>query len=273
MLTQIATPLSPRAHTLLASIRTPLGEVDGLLVGADSGSRSLLGGQAAADGTSLLVAEVEGKVLRLLVELAEVLALLLVDDGEDTGDRLADSVAGGGVSIVSSCLVQPTSSCLRLRQHGAHMRANASPTRGTARGWSRTYILVSFEAEPPTAFCTRRLASSVRSSSSWVRRSCLFLRNGQHNVLCSALGHGRHSVLRALGGCASAQVVCASVVSPQASIFQQHVRVRSLLLGRPSLHALRSRRRPSHAHTPACPFGAGTVGPVLLAVRTSRQAR
>jgi len=39
-----------------------------------------------------------------------------------------------------------------------------------------THILVSLEAEPPTAFWTRRLASSVRSSSSWVRRSCLFLR-------------------------------------------------------------------------------------------------
>ena len=31
--------------------------------------------------------------LGLLVEVSEVLPLLLVDDGEDTGDRLADSVA------------------------------------------------------------------------------------------------------------------------------------------------------------------------------------
>jgi hypothetical protein len=35
----------------------------------------------------------DGRTLGVLVELAEVLALLLVDDGEDTGDRLADGVA------------------------------------------------------------------------------------------------------------------------------------------------------------------------------------
>jgi len=83
------TPLCIPSHL----IRTPLGEVDGLLVGLDGDGRSLLLGKAATDGTSLLVAEVEGEVLRLLVELAEVLALLLVDDGKNTGDRLADSVA------------------------------------------------------------------------------------------------------------------------------------------------------------------------------------
>jgi hypothetical protein len=69
--------------------------VDGLLVGLKGDGRSLLGGEAATDGTSLLVTEVEGEVLRLLVELAEVLALLLVDDGKNAGDRLANSVAAG----------------------------------------------------------------------------------------------------------------------------------------------------------------------------------
>lgn len=72
---------------------TPLGEVDGLLLGLDGLGVLLLLGETATDGASLLVTEVEGHVLRLLVELAEVLALLLVDDSEDTGDRLADSVA------------------------------------------------------------------------------------------------------------------------------------------------------------------------------------
>ena len=50
-------------------------------------------GQTSPDGTSLLGAEVEGKVLLLLVEFAEVLPLLLVHDGQDTSDRLADGVA------------------------------------------------------------------------------------------------------------------------------------------------------------------------------------
>lgn len=72
---------------------TPLGEVDGLLVGLDRDGVGLLGGEAAADGASLLVAEVEGHVLRLLVELAQVLALLLVDDRKDARNRLADGVA------------------------------------------------------------------------------------------------------------------------------------------------------------------------------------
>jgi hypothetical protein len=49
------------------------------------------------------------------------------------------------------------------------------PRVRTARDLFRTHILVSFEAEPPTTFWTRSEASSVRSSSSWVRRSCLFL--------------------------------------------------------------------------------------------------
>lgn len=69
--------------------------MDGLLLGLDGLGVLLLLGETATDGASLLVTEVEGNVLRLLVELAEVLALLLVDDGQDTGDRLADSVAEG----------------------------------------------------------------------------------------------------------------------------------------------------------------------------------
>lgn len=74
-------------------------------------SRSLLGSQSSSDGTGLLVSEVKGEVCRikvrrckvermddrrtlgLLVELPEVLPLLLVDDSEDSGNGLADSVA------------------------------------------------------------------------------------------------------------------------------------------------------------------------------------
>lgn len=55
----------------------------------------LLVGQSSPDSPGLLVSEVEGEVFRLLVELSEVLSLLLVDDGEDSGDRLSDAVAEG----------------------------------------------------------------------------------------------------------------------------------------------------------------------------------
>lgn len=55
--------------------------------------RGVLGGETATDGTGLLWAKVEGHVLLVLVEQAHVVALLGVDDGQDTGDRLAEVVA------------------------------------------------------------------------------------------------------------------------------------------------------------------------------------
>ena len=50
-------------------------------------------GQTSPDSPSLLWAEVKGEVLLVLVELAEVLPLLLVRDGQHTRNGLADSVA------------------------------------------------------------------------------------------------------------------------------------------------------------------------------------
>lgn len=85
--------------------------MDVLLVLLLSDSRRLLSGQSSSDSTGLLVSEVKGEVwktkvrrvtvkrkidghtLGLLVELPKVLPLLLVDDSEDSGNRLADSVA------------------------------------------------------------------------------------------------------------------------------------------------------------------------------------
>lgn len=49
--------------------------------------------QPPPDRPRLLLAEVEGDVLLALVELAEVLARLLVHDGEYAGDGFADGVA------------------------------------------------------------------------------------------------------------------------------------------------------------------------------------
>jgi hypothetical protein len=48
--------------------------------------------QASSDGTGLLCAEVEWKVLLALVEQTELCSLVGVDDGEDLSDRLADVV-------------------------------------------------------------------------------------------------------------------------------------------------------------------------------------
>lgn len=49
--------------------------------------------QAASDGASLLGSEVQWEILLALVKLPQVLASLLVCDGQNAGDGLADSVA------------------------------------------------------------------------------------------------------------------------------------------------------------------------------------
>lgn len=56
--------------------------------------------QCPAQRAGLLGAQVEGQVLLVLVELAQVGALLLVHDRQHTGNALADTIAvrGGGSS-------------------------------------------------------------------------------------------------------------------------------------------------------------------------------
>lgn len=80
------------------------------LLGLLSRDGALVEGQSSADGAGLLGAEVEGEVLLALVELAEVLAGLLVDDGENAGDRLADNRA----VVESKALGQPRLSLQRI---------------------------------------------------------------------------------------------------------------------------------------------------------------
>lgn len=65
-----------------------------LLLGDPAG---VLLAQSSADGASLLGSEVEREVLLLLVEQAELVSLVGVDDGQDSSDRLAEivSVFGG----------------------------------------------------------------------------------------------------------------------------------------------------------------------------------
>lgn len=50
-------------------------------------------GESSADGTGLLGSEVEREVLLVLVEQTQLSALVGVDDGQDTGDRLAEVMA------------------------------------------------------------------------------------------------------------------------------------------------------------------------------------
>jgi hypothetical protein len=49
--------------------------------------------QSSADGAGLLCAEVERQVLLVLVEDAQLRALVDVDDGQDASDGLADVMA------------------------------------------------------------------------------------------------------------------------------------------------------------------------------------
>jgi len=72
----------------------PGGEVDVPLLLLLSLGRLLTLGQPTTDGTGLLVSKVEGNVLGVLrlVHFSDILPLLEVDDGEDTGDGLADGV-------------------------------------------------------------------------------------------------------------------------------------------------------------------------------------
>jgi len=69
--------------------------VDFLLVLLGRLERLLVRSQPASDSTGLLCSEVQGQVLLLFVVLAEVLSRLLVGNGQDTGNGLANSGDSG----------------------------------------------------------------------------------------------------------------------------------------------------------------------------------
>jgi len=81
---------------------TAFREVDGLVGGTSGGGGALVLGQSSPDGAGLLRTEVEGEVLLLLEEFPEVLAGLLVHDGEDASNRLADSGDPGELRSVAT---------------------------------------------------------------------------------------------------------------------------------------------------------------------------
>lgn len=76
----------------------PLGEVGLLLLLLEGLAGRLELGESPADGTGLLGAEVERRVLLAGVEEAELSPLLGVDDGQGPSNRLAHVVATGAVS-------------------------------------------------------------------------------------------------------------------------------------------------------------------------------
>lgn len=65
------------------------------LLGLLGGEATLVLGQTTADGPGLPRPQVKGNVLLALVQLAEVLTGLLVDDGQHAGDGLANDRAVG----------------------------------------------------------------------------------------------------------------------------------------------------------------------------------
>jgi hypothetical protein len=76
--------------------------VDLLLALALSLEGSLVLGEAASKSASEAGAEVKREVLLVLVEEAELGSLVGVDDGQDTGDRLADVVTTDEIISIPS---------------------------------------------------------------------------------------------------------------------------------------------------------------------------
>lgn len=131
-----------------------------------SDERSLVLGEPSAHGAGGLGAEVEGQVFLVLVEEAELMALVGVDDGEYASDRLADVVAivpgkkfpsqPFSVHILTNISFFPL---LRLEIFHVDSLSQAltSISGFLLYYWkhSKTYILVSLEVAPPAIFCTR----------------------------------------------------------------------------------------------------------------------
>ena len=135
--------ISDRRCRILSHLdgKVSLGEVDLLLLLLLGDARSILLAQCSADGTGLLCAEVEGQVLLVLVEDAQLRALVDVDDGQDAGDRLADIVAARETNV-------RTGLCRFLFDISLLFRY----FRGRI---SQSYILVSLLWAPPAIFWVR----------------------------------------------------------------------------------------------------------------------
>jgi hypothetical protein len=94
-----------RHHLLGLDGVIPLREVALPLLLLLGDAALLVLGEGAAQGAGLLGPQVEGQILLLLVEEAQLVALGRVDDGQDAGDGLADVVAVNPFPLVSCVLV------------------------------------------------------------------------------------------------------------------------------------------------------------------------
>lgn len=104
--------LSPARFSSLCSYLNsvlPLGEVNLPLALLLGNAGALVLGHAAAHVAGELWAEVERKVLLVLVEQAQLGALVGVDDGQDASDGLAEVVAVNSsvLSFLSLCEIPP----------------------------------------------------------------------------------------------------------------------------------------------------------------------
>ena len=115
-----------------------------LLLGGDA--RCLVAGEALTNGSRQLGSQVERLVLLVLVEDAQLGALVRVDDGEDAGDGFADIVTADDITYQ------------RSRRLGSlvYRAVESGPTVLMGRGaGGSAYILVSFDDVPPAIFCVR----------------------------------------------------------------------------------------------------------------------
>lgn len=148
-----------------------LGEVGLLLLLLLGDARGILLAQSSADGTGLLCAEVEGKVLLVLVEDAQLRALVDVDDGQDASDGLADIMAIGRVNVRKNCsLVVARFVCawvsLSICVFSLSNVSISFLIFDSGCGRIQSYILVSLLWAPPAIFWVRSWTSSAFNSSS-----------------------------------------------------------------------------------------------------------
>ena len=147
-----------RRWTYLDSVLAQ-GEVRVALLGLLKSALGVLGRQTSADSAGGLGPQVEGLVSLVLVEQAELVALLDVDDGEDAGNGLAEIVAIGPARLAKG----PSPG---YRDLDSLLEAACS-----GRG---TYMRLSLEPDE-AIFWMRSWPSSVLSSPSCFISSSLFL--------------------------------------------------------------------------------------------------
>lgn len=132
--------------------------------------------QAATDGAGLLGAEVEREVLLVLVEEAQVVSLLGVDDGEDAGDRLSEVVAADRTPTLAPMLLVYSNSSSSTRARSVTVSVDRMVGVLCVPCGVRVSAHILFSLVPEEAiFWMRSWPSSVFSSPRVLVSSSLFL--------------------------------------------------------------------------------------------------